>query len=95
MAHRYCPEHATISQGPCPDCQGAKKARAAHYATSAYKRDRATQIAAHPQCDDCGSTHDLTADHRIALRNGGTSEPSNLQTLCRACNGRKGARITR
>lgn len=34
---------------------------------------------------------DLTADHDIALVNGGTDDPDNLTVLCRSCNTTKGA----
>ncbi|MFI6117466.1 HNH endonuclease [Kitasatospora sp. NPDC051164] len=32
---------------------------------------------------------DLTADHRVPLARGGTSEPENVCVLCRSCNSRK------
>jgi len=43
-------------------------------------------------CRDCGSDFDLTIDHIVARVRGGTNARGNLQTLCRACNSRKGAR---
>lgn len=43
-------------------------------------------------CVSCGSTTDLTVDHRIPVSKGGTDEFDNLQTMCRPCNIRKGAR---
>ena len=35
---------------------------------------------------------DITIDHILARANGGSDEVENLQTLCRPCNSRKGAR---
>jgi hypothetical protein len=43
-------------------------------------------------CVRCGASDDLTLDHVIALSRGGTNDIDNLQTLCRPCNSRKGAR---
>ena len=37
----------------------------------------------------CGYSLDLTLDHIVALANGGTSDESNLRTLCRYCNSTK------
>ncbi len=44
------------------------------------------------RCVECGCDEDLTADHILAERNGGKATIGNLQTLCRPCNSRKGAR---
>lgn len=43
-------------------------------------------------CAKCGSRRNLTADHIIPESNGGETSASNLQTLCRSCNSKKGAR---
>lgn len=45
------------------------------------------------RCRECGSADDLTIDHVIPKSRGGTHAEDNLQTLCRSCNSRKGARI--
>jgi len=45
------------------------------------------------RCVFCRSTADLTIDHIWPRARGGTNEESNLQTLCRPCNCRKGARV--
>lgn len=37
------------------------------------------------KCSSCGSTSNLTIDHRMPLSLGGTNDLSNLQTLCRDC----------
>lgn len=44
------------------------------------------------QCKHCGAIDDLTIDHITAEVNGGSQELENLQTLCRSCNSRKGAK---
>lgn len=44
------------------------------------------------RCLHCGRTDDLTLDHIVPWSAGGSDEPDNLQTLCRSCNSRKGAR---
>ena len=43
-------------------------------------------------CKRCGSSDDLSVDHIVPQRHGGTDDYDNLQTLCRSCNSRKGAR---
>jgi HNH endonuclease len=42
------------------------------------------------RCLECGAVEDLTVDHIIPVAHGGTNEMSNLRTLCRHCNSRKG-----
>ena len=46
-------------------------------------------------CVNCGSTEkeSLEIDHIMPISKGGKTEPSNLQTLCRNCNIRKGNNI--
>ncbi|WP_342772409.1 HNH endonuclease [Nocardioides marmoriginsengisoli] len=44
-------------------------------------------------CIQCGSTDELSLDHIHPWSLGGTDDFANLQTLCRSCNSRKGARI--
>lgn len=43
-------------------------------------------------CRNCKTTHGLSVDHIVALVNGGTNDPDNLQILCKSCNSRKGSR---
>lgn len=44
-------------------------------------------------CCNCGSLTDLTIDHIVSEKVGGKLELSNLQTLCRRCNSRKGTKL--
>ena len=44
-------------------------------------------------CVECDATDRLECDHIHPVSKGGSSEPENLQTLCRSCNARKGDRI--
>jgi hypothetical protein len=46
------------------------------------------------ECVICRSMSDLTLDHIIPLVLGGRTEEMNLQTMCRGCNSRKGARVS-
>lgn len=44
------------------------------------------------RCKHCGTHLDLSVDHIVPESKGGATDLSNLQTLCRPCNSRKGAR---
>ena len=44
------------------------------------------------RCVACGGHIDLTCDHIVAESRGGPTTYENLQTMCRSCNSRKGAR---
>lgn len=54
---------------------------------SVFRRDDFT-------CQQCGSSSDLTIDHIHPVALGGSNEIENLQTLCKSCNSRKGARLS-
>lgn len=47
-----------------------------------YKRD-------HYKCVYCGSTEDLTIDHKIPVSKGGKNKKDNMVTACSDCNGQK------
>jgi 5-methylcytosine-specific restriction endonuclease McrA len=88
------------SRGRCREClreyERQKRQRRGSTAQRGYGRAwqelRKVQLARQPYCADCGSTDDLTVDHIIPLARGGRGELSNLQTLCRRCNGIKSGR---
>ena len=43
-------------------------------------------------CQHCGKRKNLTIDHIHPESKGGTLDLSNLQTLCKSCNSKKGAK---
>lgn len=45
------------------------------------------------RCVVCGSEDNLTLDHIVPWSLGGADSVANLQTMCRSCNSRKGARV--
>jgi 5-methylcytosine-specific restriction protein A len=57
-----------------------------------WRRTRAAVLARNVwTCQRCGNPA-TTVDHITPLARGGTDDPSNLQSLCAACNGTKGDR---
>lgn len=54
--------------------------------TAVYERDGWA-------CLHCGSVESLTLDHIHPYSRGGEDTLENLQTLCRSCNSKKGARV--
>ncbi|WP_194905013.1 HNH endonuclease [Catenulispora rubra] len=53
--------------------------------TPAWRRIRATVLAASPLCHWCGAPADCV-DHLIARARGGTDDPENLVSSCTPCN---------
>lgn len=45
------------------------------------------------KCLHCGSARDLSLDHIWPHSRGGSDTYTNLQTLCRSCNSKKGAKV--
>jgi DNA-directed RNA polymerase subunit RPC12/RpoP len=45
------------------------------------------------RCVTCGAHIDLTVDHIVPESKGGPTTLENLQTMCRSCNSKKGARL--
>lgn len=92
----------------CPACSNqveatrtrAKRARRPYTSTEQHRRATAVQahVAAHGYwCPGWRTpphpSQDLTADHPVEVARGG-AETQPLETLCRSCNGRKGATLT-
>ena len=50
------------------------------------QRDKAKSFLKMKECRYCGSEENLTIDHKIPTRQGGTDELGNLQCLCKRCN---------
>lgn len=46
------------------------------------------------RCVHCGTRENLSVDHIHPVSKGGTNNMDNLQTLCRSCNSRKGAKVS-
>ena len=45
------------------------------------------------RCLCCGSSSDICIDHVVPVCHGGPHDPSNIQPLCRVCNGNKGTAV--
>jgi len=45
------------------------------------------------RCLSCGEQKELTVDHVVSLKDGGSNTIDNLQPLCLSCNSRKGAKF--
>lgn len=45
------------------------------------------------RCLSCGEQKELTVDHVVSIKDGGSNTIDNLQPLCRSCNSRKGAKF--
>lgn len=89
---KLCPTCGQLhsGRGRCNGCQ--RQADQHHnqlpyrkgYSTRAYQRARATALANQHECEQCGTTRDLTVDHidHDTMNNNTT----NLRVLCRPCN---------
>ncbi len=81
-------------QAPSPP-ESERTARFAyrrHYASAAYRRNRALALErAQGRCEACGVSlaRDWQCDHIRPLRDGGSDELANLQALCPRCASRK------
>jgi 5-methylcytosine-specific restriction enzyme A len=90
---------AAMRKGRCRDClpaydarNNAQPARRVHF-SAAHRRLAKLVKARDGSCRHCGATEQLTVDYIIPLSRGGTMTLDNAQTLCRACNARKGNRV--
>lgn len=99
--HAFAPRHATVYR--CEECeprgrdQSDPTTRAQRDGTGDYERNRAIVLAPDPvsgqppSCAYCPRPA-TTADHVVAVANGGTNALSNLVPSCGRCNSRKAAR---
>jgi len=78
--------HGGISSSNQPQLKGQRKKKlSAKLSLSVFRRDGF-------KCKTCGSSDDLSVDHIYPESLGGESCISNLQTLCRSCNSKKGVK---
>jgi 5-methylcytosine-specific restriction enzyme A len=88
-----CGQLVPSNQRRCKECQRLQDARRGTTSQRGYgskHQRRARQaIGAHPWCEECGATTNLTTDHLTPLAQGG--DPLGpLRVLCRRCNSRRG-----
>lgn len=95
----YCPAHLGIA------IEKSREARRAYDATREpdpnygykWRKLRARFIQAHPWCEDPFCVHGdqlvpaTDVDHIVPLKEGGTNDFENLQSLCHECHSRKTA----
>ena len=78
----YCAEHGGQTAHPVQRMRGRQRQRA-----------RRALFREQPLCVRCLARGETRAaevrDHRLALALGGTEDPANTQSLCRACNEEK------
>ena len=93
MTARVCLEDGcpriTTNGSRCAEHTKRKPSPSARGYDSRWHQLSAAAIKAQPWCSQCGSPHDLTADHIVPLARGGLSVAENVRVLCRACNGGK------
>jgi 5-methylcytosine-specific restriction endonuclease McrA len=93
--HAFVPRHAQVFR--CERCEPTGRdqkdptTRAQRDGTGDYERNRAIVLEGAPACVYCGAPA-TTADHVVAVANGGGHELANLVPACGRCNARKGAR---
>ena len=74
-----------------------RDAAARFRSTFAWQKLRGVVMRAHPWCERCGATDDLTVDHVVPIARAPelALDVSNLEVRCRRCNASKGARAPR
>lgn len=89
-ATAYCRSHG----GAPPDASTPRTASASAYQKAKIGRALAKRVFERDayRCVTCGDHRDLTCDHIHPEVLGGPTTFENLQTMCRPCNSRKGAR---
>jgi 5-methylcytosine-specific restriction enzyme A len=90
--HGYCDQHKQQAQQQQDRERGNSSERGYDWR---WQRIRLNYINSHPLCLDCYEMipRQITAatevHHIIALRDGGTSDDSNLRPLCKACHNKR------
>jgi 5-methylcytosine-specific restriction endonuclease McrA len=80
----------------CGRCRRlVERARNARPAREAYRDPAYREIPRVGACVDCGSTQDLTRDHRPVPVSKGGSVQDGIVIACRSCNSSRGARMSR
>jgi 5-methylcytosine-specific restriction enzyme A len=98
MALRPCLDCGTPARGSrCPRDQREHERRRGSATErgydSAWRKLTIRAKAAQPWCSACGTTRDLTVDHRDPSTKGRADLTlADVDVLCRSCNSRKGAR---
>ncbi|MEU9975102.1 HNH endonuclease signature motif containing protein [Streptomyces sp. NPDC051014] len=97
MPYLMCQRHKKLyALGmQCTQCTSAPRKhkskntrRAGHYDYQ-WQKIRAEAIRLQPYCSFCGTANDLTGDHILPLKEGGTNTLDNVRVLCRSCNTRR------
>ncbi|MVO87412.1 HNH endonuclease [Streptomyces sp. p1417] len=79
-----------VTDGRCQDHQARRgwnrtSARNADRPRDWSRRRSRTLVRDRFTCQRCGAREDLEVDHIVPVSRGGSWEPDNLWTLCRAC----------
>jgi hypothetical protein len=86
-ATAFAQKHGGLPEGETPPLRAYVKAPIPRKLSKAvFERDAY-------RCVTCSSHMDLTCDHVLPESKGGPTSLENLQTMCRPCNSRKGARL--
>ena len=87
---RFCEKHA--KQRACEYERYGRDPAARKRYDGAWVKIREAQLSAHPLCAECEKAGRLTpaqlVHHVIPLDKGGTNDPANLLSLCKACHSR-------
>ncbi len=84
-----CPQHTRAKQRRRDAIRGTPEQRGYD---GLYRKNRQLVLSQSRTCVYCGARA-TTVDHRVALRQGGTNDPSNLVPACIPCNSSRGAKL--
>ena len=79
---RFCPQHAKLHQVDTDRRRGSASARG--YGAE-WRRVRDLYIAEHPTCERCTTCPAVLVHHIVRVRDGGSNESVNLESLCDLC----------